>query len=245
MRRPPSIAIPALLSTGLAILTMSGAQALGPSGAAMTQVNTDQSGVHDFDFFIGRWNVHHRRLKERLANSHDWVEFKGTAVAQAIMDGAGNIDDNVLEIPGGTYRAVSLRSFDPKARLWSIWWLDGRSPRGLSIRLSKEDSRAAWERSTPMTHSTGDRSVYDSSGLILQPPQRGGRRLSPPMVVRHGRRIGRWRSFAPSEHSTLARGARRRALPGTHLKSIRVAAFWQAERSPAPRLADGGGCWHF
>lgn len=130
MRIPPSIAIPALLSTGLAILTMSGAQALGPSGAAMTQVNTDQSGVHDFDFFIGRWNVHHRRLKERLANSHDWVEFKGTAVAQAIMDGAGNIDDNVLEFPGGTYRAVSLRSFDPKARLWSIWWLDGRSPQG-------------------------------------------------------------------------------------------------------------------
>lgn len=96
----------------------------------MTQVNTQPSGVHDFDFFIGRWNVHHRRLKERLANSHDWVEFNGTTVTRTIMQGAGNIDDNVLEIPGGTYRAVSLRSFDPKADLWSIWWLDGRSPQG-------------------------------------------------------------------------------------------------------------------
>ena len=145
MRIPPSIAIPALLSTGLAILTMSGAQALGPSGAAMTRVNTDQSGVHDFDFFIGRWNVHHRRLKERLSNSHDWVEFKGTAVAQAIMDGAGNIDDNVLEIPGGTYRAVSLRSFDRKPGCGRSGGSTAGPHRGLSIRLSKEDSRAAWE----------------------------------------------------------------------------------------------------
>ncbi len=92
--------------------------------------DTEPSGIHDFDFFIGRWQVHHRRLKERLAGNHEWIEFDGTTVTRAIMGGAGNIDDNVLEMPGGAYRAVSLRSFDPKSRLWSIWWLDGRSPRG-------------------------------------------------------------------------------------------------------------------
>ncbi len=96
----------------------------------MNPIENAASGVHDFDFFIGRWNVHHRRLKERLADSHDWVDFKGTTVMQTIMGGNGNIDDNVLELPGDTYRAVSLRSFDSKSRLWSIWWLDGRSPQG-------------------------------------------------------------------------------------------------------------------
>jgi hypothetical protein len=94
----------------------------------MTQVNTEPSGVHDFDFFVGRWRVQHRRLKERLSNSHEWTEFQGTAVAQPLMSGYANIDDNVLALPEGNYQAVTLRAFDCKSRQWSIWWLDGRSP---------------------------------------------------------------------------------------------------------------------
>src|ERR1700722_7165373 len=96
----------------------------------MNQPESAASGVHDFDFLIGCWNVQHRRLRERLANGHDWVDFKGTTVVQILLGGNGNIDDNVLELPGETYRALSLRSFDPKSQLWSIWWLDGRSPQG-------------------------------------------------------------------------------------------------------------------
>ena len=87
-------------------------------------------GVRDFDFFFGRWRVHHRRLKERLTDNHDWVDFEGITVAQPLMGGFGNIDDNVLQLPGDPYRAVTLRSFDPASKQWSIWWLDGRSPRG-------------------------------------------------------------------------------------------------------------------
>ena len=46
------------------------------------------------------------------------------------MGGFGNLDDNVLEAPTGTYRATTLRSFDGKSQEWSIWWLDSRSPKG-------------------------------------------------------------------------------------------------------------------
>ena len=84
--------------------------------------------VHDFDFYMGSWRVHHRRLRERLAGSDEWDEFEGTSRAWPILDGAGNVDDNVLELPTGTYRAISLRTFDPATDQWSIWWLDGRSP---------------------------------------------------------------------------------------------------------------------
>jgi hypothetical protein len=44
------------------------------------------------------------------------------------LDGGGNIDDNVLKLPAGTYRAISLRTYDPATDQWSIWWLDGRTP---------------------------------------------------------------------------------------------------------------------
>jgi hypothetical protein len=98
------------------------------TSTAPTPTTYPLSDVHDFDFLPGEWRIHHRRLKERLAGSDEWEEFEGTSTARAILDGAGNIDDNVIEIPSGTYRAISLRTFDPDTRAWSIWWLDGRYP---------------------------------------------------------------------------------------------------------------------
>jgi len=92
-----------------------------------------RSGAGDFDFLIGNWLVAHRRLKERLAGCDEWVEFGGTCVAQKILGGNGNIDDNFLDMPDGAYRAVTLRAYDTETRRWSIWWLDGRYPGRLDV----------------------------------------------------------------------------------------------------------------
>ncbi len=86
------------------------------------------SAPRDFDFLMGAWRVEHRRLRRRLAGDHDWQEFTGTCAATPILGGFGNVDDNWLDLPGGPYRAATIRSFDPASRLWSIWWLDGRAP---------------------------------------------------------------------------------------------------------------------
>jgi len=88
----------------------------------------DQSTPNDFDFLFGRWRVHHRRLRERLAGCNEWEEFDGTSVAQPILGGLGNIDDNVLNLPAGVYRAATFRAFDEHAKKWAIWWLDARHP---------------------------------------------------------------------------------------------------------------------
>ena len=94
------------------------------------QGTVDLSGLHDFDFLVGNWQVHHRKLKERLANSRDWDEFEGSLSMRKLMDGYANVDDNIFKTPEGTYRGVGLRSYDPKTAQWAIWWLDGRSPFG-------------------------------------------------------------------------------------------------------------------
>jgi hypothetical protein len=89
------------------------------------------SGLHDFDFRAGEWVAHHRRLKERLAGSHEWVEFDGTQSFRILIDGYANEDENVLNMPGGgAYKGVTLRAYDPKTGQWAIWWLDGRDPFG-------------------------------------------------------------------------------------------------------------------
>ena len=84
--------------------------------------------VHDWDFLVGRWNVRHHRLKARLAGSTEWEEFDGTCVNWPTLGGEGNVDDNMLELPGGTYCAVGIRALDAKAGHWLIWWLDARNP---------------------------------------------------------------------------------------------------------------------
>jgi hypothetical protein len=100
------------------------------SGDAMTQTQSVVSGLHDFDFLVGHWQVHHRRLKKRLAGNHEWVEFEGSSVVRKILGGYGIADDNVLDFPEGAYRAAGMKSFDVQSGQWSIWWLDGRMPLG-------------------------------------------------------------------------------------------------------------------
>ncbi|MBK7076293.1 MAG: DUF1579 domain-containing protein [Myxococcales bacterium] len=86
---------------------------------------------NDFDFLFGRWRVAHRRLDARLAGCTTWTEFAGTCATWPLLGGRGNIDDNVLELPSGTYRAATLRSYDAASAQWSIWWLDARDPHRL------------------------------------------------------------------------------------------------------------------
>jgi hypothetical protein len=95
----------------------------------------DHSSEHDFDFLAGRWRVLHRRLRERLAGSQEWQEFDGTCAMQAMLGGQGNVDDNVLNLPAGAYRAASIRAYDASTKRWSIWWLDARNPHHLDAPL--------------------------------------------------------------------------------------------------------------
>ncbi|KPL90169.1 hypothetical protein [Herpetosiphon geysericola] len=87
----------------------------------------------DFDFVLGDWNVRHRRLKDRLVGSTEWIEFTGQMSTQAVLGGYGNVEDNLLNLPEGPYRAIAIRSFNPQTMSWSIWWLDGRMPGQLDV----------------------------------------------------------------------------------------------------------------
>jgi hypothetical protein len=83
-----------------------------------------QDGRADFDFLIGRWHIHHRRLRERLKGSTSWEEFDSVSVARKILGGLGNIDETSMERASGILLGMTLRFFDPKSQQWSIYWAD-------------------------------------------------------------------------------------------------------------------------
>jgi len=49
--------------------------------------DTWPGGARDFDFLEGEWVIRHRRLRERLKGSNDWVEFETPMVMQPILGG--------------------------------------------------------------------------------------------------------------------------------------------------------------
>ena len=94
----------------------------------MAEATPNSVAPRDWDFLVGRWTIKHRRLTARLAGSTEWEEFGGTSILKLTLGGAGTFDENVIELPGGTYQAVGIRAYDAKTSQWSIWWLDARYP---------------------------------------------------------------------------------------------------------------------
>lgn len=121
--------------TVLAIVAMLAAPALAPPVHASqdtpkTVGRPDMSGLHDFDFLVGTWRVHSRKLKAPLSGRQDWIEFDGTITSRRLMNGQANVDDTEFDMPSGIYRGVAPRAYDPRTGEWAIWWIDGRNPFG-------------------------------------------------------------------------------------------------------------------
>jgi hypothetical protein len=89
-----------------------------------TAVQSEPS-TSDFDFWMGSWKVHNRRLRKRLVGSDEWEEFEATVVAHPILDGMGNEDEFRTDHDGG-FVGMSFRFFDPVKERWSIYWADTR-----------------------------------------------------------------------------------------------------------------------
>jgi hypothetical protein len=91
----------------------------------MTEANAQhqtQDGRADFDFIIGQWNVHHRRLRERLKGSTTWEAFEGTTVDRSMLGGLGNIGEATVDRASGPLNFMSMRLFDPALQQWSVYF---------------------------------------------------------------------------------------------------------------------------
>jgi hypothetical protein len=84
----------------------------------------ERDGRRDFDFFVGRWKIHNRRLRERLKGSTEWEEFEGTTVARTVLGGLGNLDECIMERASGRLEGMTVRLYDPASRQWSLYWAD-------------------------------------------------------------------------------------------------------------------------
>jgi len=83
-------------------------------------VFAQRDGQHDFDWEIGTWKTHLRRLQRPLSGSTSWVEYDGTSVVSKVLDGRANLVELKVNGPAGRIEGVSLRLYNLDSRKWSL-----------------------------------------------------------------------------------------------------------------------------
>ena len=97
---------------------------LKPTARSLIRASQPQTGLRDFDFLHGQWNVTHRRLRARGAGSTDWEQYSGSAETRPLLAGLCNVEEHRIE--GQPFSGVALRCFDRAAKQWQIYWVSDR-----------------------------------------------------------------------------------------------------------------------
>ncbi|HST09184.1 MAG TPA: hypothetical protein VLL05_02310 [Terriglobales bacterium] len=83
-------------------------------------------GQHDFDFELGSWKIHLKRLLKPLTASNSWVEFDGTSVTRKVWDGRSQIEEFEVDSPTGHIEGLTLRLYNPQTHQWSLYWANAK-----------------------------------------------------------------------------------------------------------------------
>jgi hypothetical protein len=119
--------LPALMSAALFIGEVPALSEFANSQvAANPSAATQRDGSHDFDFVIGDWKAHVRRLPERLKGSNVWVEYNGISNHKKLLDSNANFEEFDVSSPDKKLRikAQTLRLYNPESHQWSIYLVD-------------------------------------------------------------------------------------------------------------------------
>jgi hypothetical protein len=95
--------------------------------AAKAQAATPRDGQHDFDFEIGTWHTHLKRLVHPLSGSNEWAEYEGTTTVRKVWKGRANLVELTADGPAGHFEGLNLRLYNPQSRQWSLNFANSRS----------------------------------------------------------------------------------------------------------------------
>jgi len=91
------------------------------------QQTAQADGARDFDWEIGTWRTHLRRLQNPLSGSNTWVEYDGTSIVHGFLGRRANLVELSIIGPAGTIEGLSLRLYNPETRQWSLNYASIRS----------------------------------------------------------------------------------------------------------------------
>ncbi len=96
------------------------ARVLAQSNSNEAKPGAARNGQHDFDFDIGTWKTHVKRLQHPLTGSSTWIEYDGITAVSKVWNGRANLAELEADGPAGHLEVLSLRLYDPQAHQWSL-----------------------------------------------------------------------------------------------------------------------------
>lgn len=100
---------------------------LGATKVGSQTTMSERDGQHDFDFALGAWKAHLKRLEHPLTGSNSWVEFYGTFVARKVWDGRATMEEVELDSPGAHIEGLTVRLYNAQTHQWSIYWANNKN----------------------------------------------------------------------------------------------------------------------
>ena len=81
--------------------------------------NLVRDGSHDFDFDLGVWRTHIRRLAHPFTAQGTWLEARGTVTVRSVWGGSGSVEE--LEADGSTHlELLNVRLYNAQSGQWSL-----------------------------------------------------------------------------------------------------------------------------
>jgi hypothetical protein len=168
-----------LILTGVHAQPVAGAQQLRPSSEL-------RDGKHDFDFNIGIWKTHIRRLLHPLTGSNDWVDLNGTVRVRKVWNGRAQLEEIEADGSTGHFEGLTLFLYDPRAHQWGQYFVNsavgvlnqpaiGEFKNGRGELFNQESFngrtilvRFVWSDITPDSHHV-EQSFSDDGGKTWAP----------------------------------------------------------------------------
>lgn len=91
-----------------------------PTANGAPQAATARDGQHDFDFNLGTWKTHIRRLVHPLTGSTTWVDLNGTVVVKKVWDGRAQLEEIEADGSTGHFEGLTLFLYNPEAHQWNM-----------------------------------------------------------------------------------------------------------------------------
>lgn len=127
MPNRPRALTPWLAALGLLCAAALPLRAQPASHPARAQPQPPHDGQHDFDFEIGTWTTHLRRLLHPLSGSDEWAEYEGVTTVRKVWNGRANLVELTADGPAGHFEGLNLRLYNPQSRQWSLYFASSRS----------------------------------------------------------------------------------------------------------------------
>jgi hypothetical protein len=115
------------LTAGALVIAFTPLHARAQAGAAAPTPWSDRrDGQHDFDFEIGTWKTHVRRLVRPLTGSTTWADYDGVTTVARVWNGRANLVELVADGAAGHFEGLNLRLYNPESRQWSLNFANSR-----------------------------------------------------------------------------------------------------------------------